>query len=64
MNSGISDDLAYVARHAYALPRTGVFEDTTAIQEELAVEGFAEHTCWLQWPGVRDALDAICVVNR
>jgi hypothetical protein len=64
MNSGMSDDLAFIAKHVYALARTGVFEDSAAIQQELAAEGFTEHTRWLQWPGVRDALDAICAVHR
>jgi hypothetical protein len=58
------DRLAYVARHAYALARTGVFEDFAAIEREITEEGFAGEARWLDRPGVRDALDEECIANR
>jgi hypothetical protein len=58
------DRLAYVARHAYALARTGVFEGFAAVEREIAEEGFAEEVRWLERPGVRDALDEECIANR
>jgi hypothetical protein len=58
------DKLAYVARHAYALARTGVFKDFAAIESEIAAEGFAEVTHWLERRGVRDALDEVCIASQ
>jgi hypothetical protein len=58
------DRLVYVARHAYALARTGVFEDFAAVEREIAEEGFAEEARLLERPGVADALDEVCIANR
>jgi hypothetical protein len=58
------DRLAYVAERAYALARMGIFEDFAAIEREIAAEGFVEEAHWLERPGVRDALDEICIANR
>jgi hypothetical protein len=60
----IEDRLAYVAERAYALARTGIFEDSAAIEHEIAAEGFADEAHWLERPGVREALDEICIVHR
>ncbi|WP_158817987.1 hypothetical protein [Methylocapsa sp. S129] len=56
--------LAYVAERAYALARTGSFEDFAAIEQEIAAEGFGEEVHWLERPALRNTLDEICIVNR
>jgi hypothetical protein len=58
------DRLAYVAERAYTLARMGIFEDFAAIEQEIAAEGFAQEAHWLERPGVRNALDEICIANR
>lgn len=58
------DRLAYVAERAYALARTGIFEDFAAIEREIIAEGFGDEVRWLERPALRDTLDEICIVNR
>jgi hypothetical protein len=62
--TGTEDRVAYVARHAYALARTGVFEDFAAVEREIEWEGFANEARLLERPGVRESLDEVCIANR
>jgi hypothetical protein len=56
--------VTYVARRAYALARTGIFEDFAAVEREIQAEGFAKEARLLERQGVADVLDEVCITNR
>jgi hypothetical protein len=59
-----TEELAFVAVHAYALARTGIFDDFKAIEREIIAEGYRDEAHWLERPAVRDAIDEICIASR
>jgi hypothetical protein len=58
------DNLFYVGRIAYELASAGRLEDFTAIRGTLYEEGHAESIPTLVKPGVEDAINEICAINR
>ena len=58
------EKLAYVVRRAYELAAAGEHEDFAEIQRAIMKEGHAELVPWLEKPGVIDAINSICAINR
>ena len=58
------DRLALVTERAYALARSGSYEDCASIERELAAQGYEAEIRWLERPGLSDTLDEICIANR
>jgi hypothetical protein len=58
------DKLAFATERAYALARSGNFEDFASIERALFAEGFEVEVPQLERLRLRDTLDEICIANR
>jgi hypothetical protein len=56
--------LAHVVQIAFELARTGDFEDFASLEREVIAEGFEEGVCWLERPGIRQALSEACTASH